>query len=133
MAHTLTDLMSVTLDKLRTMADTDVVIGKPITTPDGTTVLPVSKVSFGVASGGTDFMGKNNKGDAPQFGGGGGAGLSVEPVAFLILSPTGVRLLPMSAPGGGAVDRLLDLAPGLIDKIEALIKGRGDGKDDPAE
>ena len=128
-SSTLTELMQGILDRLRGMADADVVIGKPITTPDGTTVLPVSKVTVGAVSGGTDFVGKNNKGGHKsdfQFGGGGGAGMSVEPVAFLIVTPQGVRLLPMAAPGGGPVDRLIDMVPGVIDKVEGMLKKDGD-------
>ena len=116
-SNTLNEFMSGILDRLRGMADADVVIGKAITTPDGTTVLPVSKITIGVASGGTDFVGKHNKDSQFQFGGGGGAGMSVEPVAFLIVSPNGVRLLPMAAPGGGAADRLIDMVPGVLSKL----------------
>ena len=122
MAHALNDLMSGMLDRLRGMADADVVIGKAITTPDGTTVLPVSKVSIGVASGGLDFVGKHSKNSNFQFGGGGGAGLSVEPIAFLIVNKDGVRLLPIAAPGGGPLDRLIDMVPGVLQKVEGFMK-----------
>jgi len=125
MSHALNDLMAGMLDRLRDMADADVVIGKAITTPDGVTVLPVSKVSIGVVSGGLDFVGKNNKGGHKndfQFGGGGGSGVSVEPVAFLIITKDGVRLLPVASPGGGPVDRMIDMLPGVLEKVEGFIK-----------
>jgi sporulation protein YtfJ len=126
MSHTLNDLMSGMLDRLRGMADADVVIGKAITTPEGITVLPVSKVSIGVVSGGLDFVGKNSKSSNFQFGGGGGTGLSVEPIAFLIASKDGVRLLPISAPGGGPLDRIIDMVPGVLEKAEGFFKKEKD-------
>ncbi len=79
--HPIQGLMNVTMDKIRQMADSNTIIGKPIKTDDGTTILPVSKVSFGFASAGTDFDGKNAA-NKDLFGGGAGAGVNIQPVAF---------------------------------------------------
>ena len=79
--HPIQGLMNVTMDKIRQMADSNTIIGKPIKTDDGTTILPVSRISFGFASAGTDFDGKNAA-NKDLFGGGSGAGVNIQPVAF---------------------------------------------------
>ena len=80
--HPIRGLMDTTLEKIRTMVDSNTIIGTPIHTADGTMIIPVSRMSFGFASGGSDFPSKTNK---DLFGGGGGAGVSVTPVAFLVV------------------------------------------------
>ena len=82
--HPIQGLMNVTMEKIHQMVDSNTIIGKPITTEDGITILPVSKVSFGFASGGTDFDGKNAA-NKDLFGGGSGAGVNIQPVAFLVI------------------------------------------------
>ena len=77
----LNDLMDTTMDKIREMVDSNTIIGEPITTPDGVTVIPVSRVSFGFGAGGGDY----GKTEATRFGGGAGAGVKVDPVAFLVV------------------------------------------------
>ena len=79
--HPIQGLMNVTMEKIHQMVDSNTIIGKPITTEDGITILPVSKVSFGFASGGTDFNGKNAA-NKDLFGGGSGAGVNIQPVAW---------------------------------------------------
>ena len=115
----LNDIIGTSLEKIRELADGETVIGNPITTPNGTTIIPVSKVSVGFASGGVDYLsskkqtpGKESSGQ--NFGGGGGTGLTVSPVAFLIISPEGsVQLLPVAAPAS---------QPGTVDKVTAFIE-----------
>ena len=115
----LNDIIGTSLEKIRELADGETVIGNPITTPNGTTIIPVSKVSVGFASGGVDYLSTKKqtpKGDCSgqNFGGGGGTGLTVSPVAFLIISPDGnVQLMPISAPSA---------QPGTVDKVTALIE-----------
>ena len=87
--HPIQNLMNVTMDKIRQMVDSNTIVGKPITTDDGTTILPVSKVSFGFASAGTDFDGKNAA-NKDLFGGGSGAGVNIQPVAFLVVKDDAV-------------------------------------------
>ena len=117
--HPIQDLMNVTMDKIRQMVDSNTIVGKPITTEDGTTILPVSKVSFGFASGGTDFDGKNTA-NKNLFGGGSGAGVNIQPVAFLVVKDGCVRTIQLSD-SGNAVDRALTMIPELVEKVSALL------------
>ena len=118
--HPIQGLMNVTMDKIRQMADSNTIIGKPIQTEDGTTILPVSKVSFGFASAGTDFDG-NNAANKDLFGGGAGAGVNIQPVAFLIVKDGCVRTIQLSD-GTNTVDRALTMIPELVEKVSALLK-----------
>ena len=118
--HPIQSLMSVTMDKIRQMTDSNTIIGKPITTEDGTTILPVSKVSFGFASAGTDFDGKNAA-NKDLFGGGSGAGVNIQPVAFLVIKDGCVRTIQLSD-SSNTLDRALTMVPELIEKVSALLK-----------
>ena len=118
--HPIQGLMNVTMDKIHQMTDSNTIIGKPITTEDGTTILPVSKVSFGFASAGTDFDGKNAA-NKDLFGGGSGAGVNIQPVAFLVIKDGCVRTIQLSE-GGNTLDRALTMVPELIEKVSALLK-----------
>lgn len=121
MNHPLPDMVGASISKLRDMVDVNTIIGDPIQTPDGVTILPVSKVKFGFAGGGSDFATKNypaNRDNA--FGGGTGAGVTITPVAFLIIKGESVRLLPVSEPASGALDRLVEMLPELIDQVSSL-------------
>lgn len=126
--HPIQGLMDVTMDKIHQMVDSNTIIGKAITTPDGTTILPVSKVSFGFASGGTDFDGKNAA-NRELFGGGSGAGVNIQPVAFLVVKDGCVRTIQLSN-ASNSVDRALTMLPELVDKILAMVKK--DEKDEAA-
>lgn len=116
--HPINGLMDVTLDKIRQMTDANTIIGNPIHTADGTTILPVSKVSFGFASGGSDFV--SSKAPKDLFGGGSGAGMSIQPVAFLVMNDGHVRLIQL-ADHSATVDRALNMLPDLIDKVNAFL------------
>ena len=124
--HPIQGLMNITMEKIHQMVDSNTIIGKPITTDDGTTILPVSKVSFGFASGGTDFDGKNAA-NKDLFGGGSGAGVNIQPVAFLVIKDGCVRTIQLTD-GSNSIDRALTLLPELVDKLAALVK-----KDDKAQ
>ena len=87
------------------------VIGQPITTPDGTTLIPVSKVTFGFASGGTD-------GNNIRFGAGSGAGVTISPQAFVVISNGNVRMLYVDPPANSTLDKAVDLIPGIVDKFK---------------
>ena len=105
------------MDKLRTMVDADTIIGTPVTV-GSITLIPVSKVSFGVASGGSDFATKNQNG---LFGGGGGAGVSISPIAFIAVNGESVKMLPVyNEPSG--VERAIAMTPELIEKVKELFK-----------
>ena len=129
--HPIQGLMNVTMEKIHQMVDSNTIIGKPIITEDGTTILPVSKVSFGFASGGTDFDGKNAA-NKDLFGGGSGAGVSVTPVAFLVVSNGNVRTVQL-VEKVSAVDNVIASLPELVDKVVALIKKEKPVADAPAE
>ena len=126
--HPIQGLMNVTMDKIRQMADSNTIIGKPIKTDDGTTILPVSRISFGFASAGTDFDGKNAA-NKDLFGGGSGAGVNIQPVAFLVVKDGCVRTIQLSD-GSNTIDRALTMLPELVDKVSALLKkeAKKDGK-----
>lgn len=110
-------IMDTTMEKIRAMVDADTIIGDPITV-DGTTVLPVSKVSFGLATGGSDF---NGKGNTPMFGGGGGAGVSIIPVAFLVIKGSDVKMLQIYK-DESSTNKAIGILPDLFDKISSLFK-----------
>lgn len=117
--HPIKGLMDVTMEKIRQMVDSNTIIGNPINLADGTTVLPVSKVTFGFASGGSDLP---NKAAKDLFGGGSGAGVTIAPVAFLVVQPGGnVRLIQLTDTSNN-IDRALSLLPEMMDKITALVK-----------
>ena len=118
--HPIQGLMNVTMDKIRQMADSNTIIGKPIKTDDGTTILQVSRISFGFASAGTDFDGKNAA-NKDLFGGGSGAGVNIQPVAFLVVKDGCVRTIQLSD-GSNTIDRALTMLPELVDKVSALLK-----------
>ena len=111
-------IMDVTMDKIRAMADADTIIGKEIKLDNGIVIIPISKVSFGFASGGSDFPSKTNK---ELFGGGAGAGISVTPTAFIVINNNDVRMLQISKKAD-ATDKAIDMLPALFDKITALFK-----------
>ena len=127
--HPIQGIMNVTMDKIHEMVDANTIIGKAITTEDGTTILPVSRVSFGFASGGTDFDGKNAA-NKDLFGGGSGAGVNIQPVAFLVIKDGCVRTIQLTD-GSNSVDRALAMLPELVDKVAALIK-KDEKKEEPA-
>lgn len=109
--------MEVTMSKIREMVDVDTVVGNPITTPDGVTLIPVSTVSFGFGSGGSDFPIKEKSG----FGGGNGAGVKITPIGFLVIKEGNVRMLNIAPPAGTTVDRLVELIPEVLDRVEDFI------------
>ena len=120
--HPIGSLMETTMSKLRDMVDVNTIIGSPVTTPDGVTLIPVSKVSFGFASGGSDFASKNQKDSGDNaFGGGGGAGVTITPTVFVIIKDGNVRLLSVEGSTPDPVTKVIDSIPTVIDKVKELI------------
>lgn len=115
--HPIGDLTEVTLSKIKEMIDVNTIVGNPIITPDGTTLIPVSKVTFGFGSGGSDVPFKERGG----FGGANGAGIKIEPVGFLTISDGVVKMLNITSPANSTVDRLVEQIPDIIDKVEQFI------------
>lgn len=103
--------------------DVNTVVGTPITTPDGILLIPVSKVSFGFASGGGDGLNKENRG----FGGGSGAGVKIDPIGFLVVKDDNARMLNIAPPAGTTIDRLVELIPDVLDRVEEFISKRKNG------
>ena len=136
----ISEVIATSLESLRSMVDANTVIGSPINTESGTTIIPISKISMGFASGGVDYLGKNTQNTSHtvnNFGGGGGTGLTVSPVAFLVVSPTGdVQLLNVNEPTSDRSDPisqivgLLDRSPELIEKLKAIFAKKSDESDE---
>ena len=120
----LSELMETTISKINEMVDSNAIVGEPITTADGVTLIPISRVSFGFGSGGTDY-GRNTD----KFGGGGGAGIKVEPVAFVVVKDGAARLMPVGIPAHSPLDRALEMVPGLLDRVEGFINKKKEEKD----
>lgn len=110
----LSSLMRSTMEKVHEMVDTNSIVGEPISTADGVTLIPISRVSFGFGSGGGDYGKTADK----NFGGGSGAGVKIEPVAFLVIKDGITRVMPVAVPPMSTVDRVIDMVPDLMDKVE---------------
>lgn len=117
MEHPIQQLINDAMGKMREIVDSNTVIGTPITTREGTTILPVSKISFGFVSGGTDFANEKQK---DLFGGAASSGASITPVGFLVIKGDSVKLIQL-AENGRAVDRVLNMVPEVLDKVEGFI------------
>ena len=128
-------MMSGTMSKIREMVGANAIVGDPIVLGDNVTIIPISKVSFGFAGGGSDFVPKSGNASDVPFGGGSGAGVNITPIAFLVYKDDNVRLIPIAAPASNTVDRILDQAPELIDRIGGIFDDRKRSKkaDEPAE
>jgi sporulation protein YtfJ len=120
MEHEITNVMNDAMNKIKELVDTNTVVGKPILTPDDTMLIPLSRVSFGFASGGTEYPMKDKSG----VGAGSGAGVKVEPIGFLVIQNGNVRLLNVTPPASGTVDRLIDMAPQVMDRIDQFLDKR---------
>jgi sporulation protein YtfJ len=124
MENNIGNLMEVTMAKIHEMVDVDTVVGSPITTPDGITIIPVSSVSYAFGGGGGDYPVKEKGG----FGGGSGAGVKIEPIGFLVVKEGSVRMINITPPAANTVDRVIEKAPELIDRIEEFIDKRKEEK-----
>ena len=117
--HPINSLMETSMKRIKELIDVNTIIGDPITTPDGTTIIPVSKVAYGFASGGSDLPTKKDNRDC--FGGGSGAGVTIQPVGFLSISKGNVKFIPIEK-YDGAADRIVGMIPEAFDKISSFIK-----------
>lgn len=122
-SHPIEGLMETAMESLKAMVDVNTILGDPVETPDGCVILPVSRVSFGFAAGGSEFdMGKKEDVESSDypFGGGSGGGISLNPVAFLVVGNNQVRLLPVD--NSVIFDRLIDMVPQVVDQIQGTFK-----------
>lgn len=130
--HPINELMSTTMDKIKTMMDANTIIGEPIQAGD-VTLIPVSKLSFGFAGGGSDFVTKNQKpGMDNTFGGGSGASAKLEPVAFLVVRGESVKLIPVAPAPATTVDRVIETVPEVVDKLTDFIEKQQKKKEQAA-
>ena len=123
------DLLGVSIDKIKQMADVNAVIGEPIKLEDGTTIIPISRVSYGFASGGSDLPSKYDK---DLFGGGAGAGVSIKPEGFLVISPDGTAKMVNMESGSGPISNVINNVPNLINKVQDFM-GKKNNSGDSAE
>ncbi len=125
MSEKLPNMLESTIQKIREMLDVNTVVGTPITTPDGVTIIPVSKVSVGFGGGGSDFA--NKTGENP-FGGGVGGGVKVTPVCFLVVKDGNVRMLSVPTPANSTTERIVEMLPDTLDKITAYLDSKKETK-----
>ncbi|KQL53296.1 spore protein [Heyndrickxia shackletonii] len=131
--HPIEGLMTAAMENLKEMIDVNTIIGDPVETPDGSVILTVSKVGFGFAAGGSQFnangkshaseqsQGQQGGGSGLPFGGGSGGGVSITPIAFLIVNSSGVKMLHLDE-STHLLEKILDVAPSVVDKIQSMIK-----------
>ena len=122
-------MLGTTIDKIRNLVDVSTIIGDPIEA-GGVTIIPVSKVTYGFASGGSDFPSKSS---AEIFGGGGGAGITITPVAFIVIKDGEVSIKHIAASEGGQAERIIGMVPDVVDKlstvVDKFVKKDSDGTD----
>ncbi|WP_444660157.1 GerW family sporulation protein [Caproiciproducens sp. R2] len=124
--HPIEGMMNTTLEKIKQMVDINSIVGDPITAPDGSIIIPISKISYGFASGGSDFPSKVQS-EKNFFGGGTGAGVSINPVAFITICNGSVKMLQID-PYNNTADRVIGMFPDVVDKISGLFNKKGEGK-----
>lgn len=135
--HPIQGLMKTAMENIKEMVDVNTIVGDPVETPDGSVIMPISKVGFGFAAGGSEFgaedpltdnssaagrhEGANAKVSLP-FGGGSGGGVSITPIAFLVVGKQGVKIVPLDNQTH-LLERLIDAAPSVVDRIQSMMKG----------
>lgn len=127
--HPIEGLMKSTLENLKDMIDVNTIVGDPVETVDGTLIIPISSVSLGFASGGSEFPPKtqNNSNSNFPFGGGSGSGVTIKPVAFLVIKEDSVRLLPVNQKN--TYDKIVDGIPQIIDMLKNSFSQKTSKKD----
>ena len=130
MSEKLPNMLENAIGKIREMVDVNTVVGDPIKTEDGVTILPISKISVGLGGGGTDFATKNPNVKENPFGGGVAAGIKITPVGFLIIKEGSVRMLPVALPASTTADRLVEMLPDTLDKIVSFIESKTKKKEE---
>ena len=130
MSNSIEGILGVSMENIREMVDVNTIIGDAITSPDGTTIIPVSKVSFGFASGGSDLPTQA----AEKFAGGAGAGVTVKPVAFIVITRDGdVKLMELGSSKPSAIEGVIDAIPNVVEKIKGFIGDKKKKDEEPEE
>lgn len=127
MSNPVPELVRETIEQIRSTVDVNTVVGSPIEA-GGVTIIPISKVAFGFATGGSEAASKHRPSGPNNVLGGGGAGVTVTPLGFLIVKDEGVRYLGIPEPASGSLDRIIEKAPDLMDQVSGLLKKAGDKK-----
>jgi sporulation protein YtfJ len=140
--HPIQGLMTTAMESLKEMIDVNTIIGDPVETPDGSVILTVSKVGFGFAAGGSEFQSpqktdnKSNNSESGQsgknqfpFGGGSGGGVSITPIAFLVVNSSGVKTIHLDE-NTHLYERLIDLAPQAVEKIQSMLSSKKNDQSD---
>jgi len=139
--HPIQGLMQTAMENIKEMVDVNTIVGDPVETPDGSVILPVSKVGFGFAAGGSEFnldhgagSGKSHQENvsvALPFGGGSGGGVSITPIAFLVVNAHGIKVVPLDN-NTHIYERMIELAPQVVDKIQTMLGRNGTAVVPPA-
>lgn len=114
------ELMQTTMENVKNILKVDTVVGDPIFTPDGITLVPVSRISVGFGGGGVEFSTKKAAGDRP-YGGGNATGVKIDPIGFLVIKDGSVRMVNIMPPANTTLDRIIDLVPQVIDRVDSFI------------
>ena len=128
MSQNLSNMIENTLMKVKDMISVNDVVGDPIVTADGVTIIPISKVSVGFGGGGSDFVSKNPNKQENPFGGGVGGGVKVTPIAFIVIKGDSIRMLPVATPANTTPDRIVEMVPDVLDKISCFIESHTEKK-----
>ena len=133
-SNKITDLIKESLGGIREFMDANTVTGTPIETPSGTVIIPISKVSMGFAAGGNDYANKDSAPNRNNFGGGGGTGVSINPIGFLVVDAEGgVDMININNPTndlGSSIESIMEKLPGILDKVKSAL---GSAKKDEAK
>jgi len=114
------ELMQTTMDSVKNILKVDTVVGDPIFTPDGITLVPVSRISVGFGGGGIELTSKKD-GESKPYGGGNATGVKIDPIGFLVIKEGNVRMVNIMPPASTTVDRLIDLVPQVMDRVDEFI------------
>ena len=115
------ELMQTTMENVKNILKVDTVVGDPIYTPDGITLVPISRISVGFGGGGVEF-GSKKEGETRPYGGGNATGVKIEPMGFLVIKDGNIRMINVTPPATTTVDRLIDMVPQVIDRVDEFIE-----------
>lgn len=115
------ELMQATMENVKNVLKVDTVVGDPIITQDGITLVPISKISLAFGGGGVEFSSKKGNADSKPYGGGNATGVKIEPMGFLVIKDGVVRMINVTPPASNTVDRIIDLVPQVMDRVDAFI------------
>lgn len=115
------ELMQNTMENVRNILKVDTVVGDPIYTPDGITLVPISRISVGFGGGGVEFNNKKG-GETRPYGGGNATGVKIDPIGFLVIKDGSVRMINVTPPANNTIDRLIDMVPQVMDRVDSFIE-----------